>query len=140
MFRNLRIGTKLISSFLLVVIISVLTIGYFSYKTAEKNLRTQILQDLTLFADIKEGHLLSFLSYLQDRAVDFSSDGFIRDSVSKIVNNENGQTLSALDTHLIRNKLPLAKSVYGINILDLEGNVIASTYQEEIGRSNHIPF
>jgi len=142
MFKNLKIAQKFLIYFLLVAIISIFATGYLSYKTAEEALRTQVLSDLSLVAEAKKYHLLDFLKYSQIRAIDFSSDGFIRDSVKDVLISQDKEIIEDLNQHLIKNKITLDKSIYGINILDLHGKVIASTLSSEIGHneSDHIFF
>lgn len=131
MFKDLKIRTKLIISFLLVALISVFVTGYFSYQTAKNSLKFQIIDDLILVAEVEEGAMLNFLEYLKGRLIDFSSDGFIRDSAAAIISGK--KNVADLNKHLLKNKMSLDETIYGINILNMEGVVIASTAENEIG-------
>ena len=134
MFQNLKISTKLIISFFAVVIFSVSIIGYFSYQTIKNSLKNQILNDLILVAEAKEGHILQFLNQLKSRTIDFSSDGFIRDSAKKIIAGDLSN-VEKLNEYLIKNKMLLDSTIHGINILNLSGKIIASTKKDEIGKN-----
>ena len=81
---------KLFFSFLAVFAVSVSISNYLSYRTAKENLTERIKSDVRQIAEAKEGSLLDFISQSGKRVVDFSSDGFIRDSAAKIVAGENG--------------------------------------------------
>lgn len=75
-----------------------------------------------------------FLGGKQNRAVDFSSDGFIKDSLYKIKNGENTkEAAEKLRAHLIVNKLPVDKSFYKVLALGASGAVVASTDKESVG-------
>ena len=96
-------------------------------------LKQRILDTLTVIAESYEGQVYQFLEKAKTRAQDFSSDGFIRTQLQKVVRG-NVSAVNKLNKHLVKNKLPLDKTIYAIAILSLEGRVIASTYVSEIGR------
>lgn len=132
--KDLSIGTKLILGFTVVVVTSSLFIGYFSRQAFEKSLKEHLFDELVFVAEAKEGHLLEFLEHVKIRAVDFSSDGFIRKSVKTLSSEGKTQkVISDLSNHLIKNKITLDKTIFGINIINADGEVIASTSDEEIG-------
>ncbi|MEE9591773.1 MAG: ATP-binding protein, partial [Thermodesulfobacteriota bacterium] len=63
------------------------------------------------------------------RTVDFSTDGFIRDTLENI-----GETpVTALNRHLSENKMPLNPDVTAIAVADLGGDVVACTTGAMIG-------
>ncbi|HBA52334.1 TPA: hypothetical protein DCY68_00830, partial [Candidatus Azambacteria bacterium] len=125
---------KLFFSFLAVFAVSVSISNYLSYRTAKENLTERIKSDVRQIAEAKEGLLLDFISQSGKRVVDFSSDGFIRDSAAKIVAGENGGVAGDLNRHLNKNKMSLDPTIFGINVTDLNGRIIASTMESELGR------
>jgi len=70
------------------------------------------------------------------RAVDFSSDGFIRDSLELI--SEGGwfqsDAVSNLNMHLKDNKKTLDPHIAAIAVVDLKGEVVSSTNEAMIGK------
>jgi HAMP domain-containing protein len=134
MIGNFKISTKLTVSLLLLIGFPILINSYLNFKTARDTFQKQILGDLSLVAEVEEGYLLEFLEGARKRVVDFSSDGFIRDSVKKIYLQEEEST-ELLNSHLIRNKKSLDDTIYGINVFNLDGLVISSTDSREIGAS-----
>lgn len=103
------------------------------YNQNRTYLKQRILDTLTVIAESYEGQVYQFLEKAKMRAQDFASDGFIRTQLQKVVSG-NVSAVSKLNKHLVKNKLPLDKTIYAIAILSLEGRVIASTYISEIGR------
>jgi PAS domain S-box-containing protein len=146
MRRTFKISTKLAVSFLLLTAISVFLTWYLNYLHGRQLLEAQTLNRLALIADIKSGEVQQFFNQISTRVTDFSSDGFIRGSAKKIINSANEQerltAQNALREHLVKNKMPLDKSIYGINILDISGNIVGSSDDAEIGKSesNHACF
>ncbi len=129
-----KIKTKILIGFVLLSVFSVLSVVLFSLRQFENILKEQILSDLILAADMKEGHLFDFFESLKGRIADFSSDGLIRDLTAEISAGGDGRTRELLTRHLIENKMSLDKFLNGINVMDLNGRVIASTSGEEVGR------
>ena len=106
-----------------------------AYELAKIDLTDQAFETLSSVSKAQEGVLLAYINSLKIRTVDFSSDGFIRDATEDIIKGRGGRELvEQLNTHLIVNKKALDKTIYGINILDLDGIIIASTDDGEIGK------
>ena len=132
--KRLTLQTKLFILFLVIAIIPLIISGYLGYNTTKSTLEQQIVENLILIAEGKEEHLFSFLNHIQGRTIDFSSDGFVRDTTEKIVNhNASAQLIENLNRHLKENKMPLDDTIYGISVFDLDGQIIASTDEREIG-------
>jgi PAS domain S-box-containing protein len=130
-----KISTKLIIFIVTLSLVSLFGFGYFSFDKYRQSLEKQVLDDLILVAEAQEGQLLLYLDTLKTRTVDFSSDGLIRDATSDVVNNIDGvKAVKTLNQHLVINKLALDDTIFGINIVNLNGVVIASTDEDEIGR------
>ena len=134
----MKFTVKLVVAFVLTALIPVATLGYLSYSSAKAALQNQALEDLTLIADAREGQLYSFFELIEGRVMDFSSDGFIRDTTEAMLTLDAHNPLFAklqksLNAHLKRNKMPLDRSIRLISVADVTGKVIGSTYDREIG-------
>ncbi len=134
----MRFTAKLIAAFVLTALIPVATLGYLSYSSAKAALEKQALDELTLIADAREGQLYSFFELIKGRAMDFSSDGFIRDTTESLRAPEAQhprfiELQKSLNAHLKRNKMPLDRSIRLISVADVNGKVIASTDGRELG-------
>ncbi len=132
-----RIGTKLLLIFLLVGLLPVVLLGIFSIQAAEKQLEKEISHKLSLLAEAKEGQLFAYLDSIESRTVDFSSDGFIRDSLKEISTDGSGEAVEALNRYLIsliRDKQSSDPVLAGYMIIGLDGKVIAATESREIGK------
>lgn len=135
----MRLTARLLLLALVAALIPVALLGYLSYSSAKQALQEQALEDLSVIAEAKEGHLYSFLEKIKGRAIDFSSDGFIRDSTEALTSMSPedlwyNATLRALNRHLRINKMPLDESIRMIAVIDLNGRIIAATDEDEIGR------
>ncbi len=65
----------------LIPIFAITTMGYFH---ATRTLKKQTLEWLTAVAESRKIHAQSFMEAKSGRAVDFGSDGFIRDTLETI--------------------------------------------------------
>ncbi len=130
------IKAKLILFTLCISLIPISIITTIYYLNARSALKKQILRELTAIAESKKLHVETFLNAIKVRTADFSSDGFIRDSLNKI--NHEGllkqDAVINLNKHLKDNKLPLDPDIAAITILDKAGMVIASTVESTIGK------
>lgn len=104
----------------------------YTYNLNKNILKKDALKNLTIIAEAYEGQVYQFIEMQRRRAQDFSSDGFIRDQLQKIVNG-NKSAVSSLNSHLIKNKLPLDKFVHNIYIISPDGRIAASTHGTAIG-------
>ena len=84
---------------------------------------------------VKKRRVLCFLDARSGRVIDFSSDGFIKDSLETITRGgvHKDEAISALSRHLSTNKKPLDHYIVAIAVVDKEGKVIASTKETIIG-------
>ena len=135
-FMKLRI--KYIIAFILTALMPIAVLGYLSYSSAKKALKEQAIEDLVVTAEAKEGHLYSFMEVNKGRALDFSSAGLIRDYAGILQKSATGSSRhrriqKSLNTHLKRNKKSLDKSIQLIDVIGIDGKVIASTDTGRIG-------
>ena len=103
------------------------------YRQNRVYLKNRTLDTLTIIAEAYEGQVYQFLEMAKRRTHDFSSDGFIRTKLQEILHG-NTSAIGELNEHLVKNKLVLDKTINVINILSLEGRVVASTNNAEIER------
>src|SRR3990170_6668235 len=115
---------------ILIPILITFVLVYFKNKVYLKN---RVIDTLTVIAEAYEGQVYQFLEKAKIRAQDFASDGFIRTHLQKAIHG-NTFAINKLNKHLVKNKLSLDKTINTINILSLEGRVVASTNNAEIGR------
>ena len=132
MFKNLKTRTKLFIVFSFAVIITVVIVGNNVYQTAKDNLYEKTINYLNILSGEAKTAVASFLQGAKQRASDFSSDGFIRNSLKQITQGDQKAVLE-LNAHLRGNKQPLDPSIYNINAVDLNGKVVASAMINEVG-------
>jgi len=115
------------------ILIPILITFVLVYSKNRVYLKNRVLDTFTVIAEAYEGQIYQFLEKAKIRAQDFASDGFIRTQLQKAVHG-NKSAISKLNKHLIKNKIVLDKTINTINILSLEGRVVASTNNAEMGR------
>ncbi|MBF8275729.1 MAG: sensor hybrid histidine kinase [Candidatus Brocadiaceae bacterium] len=99
-------------------------------------LREHQVGKLSLIVESKKTHLHTALNAKRGRIVDFSSDGFIRDTLEKINedNRNRDRLIKSLNQHLTKYKRPLDTYISDIAVLNTIGVVVASTNQRWIGQ------
>ncbi len=131
----MSIKTKLLIFALCISLIPISIITTLYYFNARSTIERQTLDWLTAVAESKKVHTLSFLDSKKGRVVDFSSDGFIRDSLEAISSSETqSPVVNTLIRHLEVNKKPLDRHITAIAVLDINGNVVASTNKLWLGK------
>ncbi|MGR3319808.1 MAG: sensor histidine kinase [Candidatus Anammoxibacter sp.] len=134
-FITKSLRNKLILFFLLIALLPIVIISYFSYSSGKEMLREHIFNELAMIAKVKGDAVLGFLNSKQIETGNFASDGFIRDRVM-LISDADKRSLSligSLNMHLTRNKASMDKDILGINIIDMNGRVLSSTKDSEIG-------
>ncbi|MFQ5956492.1 MAG: HAMP domain-containing protein, partial [Candidatus Brocadiales bacterium] len=134
-FQSIR--GKLLIFGLCISLIPIAIITTIYYFNARNTLKKQTLEWLTAVAESRKIHLLEFMEGRKGRVIDFSSDGFIRDSLKKINRGKSlnkDEAVIALNRHLSVNKKPLDPRIAEIAVLDTNGNVVASTSEKLIGK------
>ncbi|MBI5222725.1 MAG: hypothetical protein HY980_04520, partial [Candidatus Magasanikbacteria bacterium] len=79
--------------------------GLIDFRLSQNHLNAQTMDNLVLIADLQEGQVLNWLDKLKARTADFSSDGFINDSLKKILSGDH-QEGNVLSRYLLEHKLP----------------------------------
>ena len=132
MLRTIK--SKLIIFALCISLIPILVLTTIFYLNARSTLKNQILRELTAIAESKKIHTLSFMNGKRGRTIDFSSDGFIRDSLVAIsYSGYLGSVVTDLNMHLKENKKPLDSHLVAIAVVNMNGNVVSSTNGAMIG-------
>ena len=131
----MSIKSKLLIFALSISLIPISIIITLSYFNARSTIERQALNWLTAVAESKKVHTLSFLDSKKGRVVDFSSDGFIRDSLETIASRgTQSDAVPSLNRHLKLNKKPLDPHIVAIAVLDINGRVVASTTEKWVGK------
>lgn len=131
-----RVRFKLAVLILILTTVPLSLLGVYGSYITEQSLRKQAISALEIMVKANDGHVDRFLQLLERTAVNFSSDGLIRQlsENASLHPEEASESATLLNRHLIENKLPLDQHLVGINILDTSGKVISSTYGTEIGK------
>lgn len=132
MLNKLKIRTKLLILFSFVVALTIALVGNLVYQTTKNNLHDKTISYLDFLSHVAKSGTISFLESAKHRVKDFSSDGFIRDSLKQIAQGDELAVFN-LSKHLRDNKQVLDPSIYNINVVDLSGRVAASVLESEIG-------
>lgn len=114
--------------------VAIITTTY--YLNARSTLKYQIFEQLKAVAEAKRLHVRLFMETKKLRTIDFSSDGFIRDRLERVV---RGGTLKQgamidLNEYLLKRKQPLDHHLIAIAIADKYGKVISSTREKLVGK------
>ncbi len=117
-----------------IVLLPILIVFLYGYQRNKEFIKRNALDSVSAIAEAYEGQVFQFLEMSRRRAVDFSSDGFIRDELKRI-NSGDRQAPGRLKEHLLRNKIVLDKTINRICVLNLAGRVVASTDKGVIGNS-----
>src|SRR3989338_11017628 len=131
-FSHVPISARIILNYFIIFVLGIFTLSYLNYYSAKANISEQLFRDLSLTSKVERENVLNVLEGAKGRAIDFSSDGFIRDASKDIAQGEPEDVASRLSSHLIENKMSLDKDIIGINIINFEGVIIASTVEGEI--------
>lgn len=126
------IRLKLIIVLLMISLLPVGIVGTMGFINAKKALKETSISGLKIIAEFKESEVILFVDQLRSTAIDFASDGYIRAGLEKMASNK--LTLSGdLNKHLLKNKLPLNNYLLGIDVINMDGLVVASTEAERLG-------
>lgn len=116
-----------------ITFLPVLVIFLFTYNKARTYIREDIFEDMSIVANGYESLVVQFMEMEKRRAVDFSSDGFIKDRLSEFELGMEGASARLRD-HLVKNKISLDKAVKEILVISPDGRVAASTNPALTGR------
>lgn len=131
----MRIGTKLALFLFFAGLFPMAIFGALYLRNEKIIIEKEVFQALTLLAESKEVQMLNYFNSITSRTIDFSSDGFIRDEVKRLISTGSQEDREAINNHLSLNKKPIDERIVGIFILDEHGTVIASTDEKEMGKN-----
>lgn len=107
---------------------------YIFYIKMDNILTNYFAKTLRTIGEARAEQVRLFLEGKQNRVIDFSSDGFIKDSLYNINNGNNAkETVAKLNRHLMMNKMPVDKHFYNVFALGVDGIVVSSTNKDAIG-------
>jgi len=137
LFSSFSIRTRLF--FIIgLTLVAIVVNGLIDFRLSQNHLKVQTLDNLELMADMQEGQVLNYLESLKSRTENFSSDGFISESLEKIIYGDR-EAVTDLSRHLLENKQPLDPAIFGIHVMDMNGKVVASGRGSEIGMKDMSP-
>jgi len=127
-----KISTKMILFIISISVLPLLFTNYFIFNSAGNNLRQQVFNDYSFISESVRGQIFVYFDSVESRTVDFSSDRFIQDKTMELIKDKSADSALELSKYLIENKKPVSNEIFGIIIFDYEGNIIASTDEENI--------
>lgn len=131
----MSLKTKLLIFTLSISLIPISIITTVNYLNARSALTLHVMNEMTAIAESKKLHLLSFIDAMRGRAIDFSSDGYIRDCLDMISSRGiQSHAVSRLNRHLTVNKMPLDPLILQIDVVGVDGMIVSSTMEASIGR------
>ena len=134
---SLSIKGRLLIFTLCISLIPITIITTIYYFHSRGTLKSEIIEKLKAVAESREPHIQSTLEKLKVRTVDFSSDGFIRNSFERIVRGRDSKqdAVIRLNAYLKKNKLTLySHGLLAIILVDKVGKVISSTDEKLVGK------
>jgi len=127
----MKLSTIFMISFFILGLIGFSVVGLYNYNNINEILTEQVYNNLRHIAQSSSEQVNIFLEGGKERAIDFSSDGFIKNSLMELKNNNSEKIMQELSEHLINNKIVVDESFYGVFVLDKDGNVVGTTNPEE---------
>lgn len=134
MLKRFTIGWKILSGLSLLLLMIIIA-NFVIFTTQKGRITNETVSTLSIIDNMAKTTLLESIESMSQRAADFSSDGFIRDSAKEIIATRSPKAIAALNEHLEKNKRSLDPTIQGINVLDQNGMIIGSTHPEEVGKS-----
>ncbi len=117
----------------IVILLPIFITFLVTYRANRDHLKRIVLDDVKALAGAYYGQIYQFLRMSRGRAEVFSSDGFIVRELEELVSGRKPSAAS-LNEYLLRNKLPIDKTIIHIDIISMDGVVVASTDPSEMGR------
>ncbi len=109
-------------------------VGYNKY--LEDTLVVDAYDHLEAMAHLRADHIETFLDEEARRVKHFGSDWLIRDSLKRISEGaEAFEVAEELNRHLVDNMMITDEDIYHLVVIDFEGNIIGTTYENAPVRS-----
>ncbi len=135
-----KIGKKIFLWILIIIIIPLSISNLGLYFNGRDIVKDQIYSSLEINARRIELSLSTILSHKIIRLRDFSSDGFLRLSLSKLSQQpQNHEIISALENHLITSKIPIDPDIVNIAVFNEEGRLITSADKRALNAGKYNP-
>jgi signal transduction histidine kinase len=133
----MSIRGKIFFWFLLPSILIATFMAVFCYFYTRQIVKQNIFGQLEIAADQLQKHVQVFLESKKRQIIDFCFDDFIRDCTEEITKKEKRREFytTALNTHLITNKIPLNPNILELFIINFNGKIIASSDENHIGEN-----
>lgn len=132
-FFSVSLSTKAVLS-ILAILLPIIAMFIVNYQRNYDQVRENTLSDLRTIAEAYEVQTYQFIEMNRQRAVDFSSDGFIKEELLKLSKDPSASPEKFIN-HLKLNKLPLDSRLDSISILSVDGQVVASTDETRLGKN-----
>ena len=136
----MKLRTKFILFFTALIVILVGGLIYYFNNYLKNYLIDKTISDFRIIAEISEGAFFTFNNNIKIRTIDWSSDGYVRNTTEKILiskargdNNQTAELVKEFSDYLKNKKLPYAEDVIMVDILDENGIVIVSSKIDRIG-------
>ncbi len=128
----MKLKKILITSFFLAALgTSLILLGYSASRYSQFLIK-QVEGNLETIVHLKTKNIDQYVKSKMERAIDFSSDAFIRESLVKL---KKGVSFSKpkkdLEDYITDIKLPIDKDVYEIYILNSDGDIVSESGHEE---------
>lgn len=122
--RKFSLLYKVIIAYL-VILLPILAVISMIFENSKKEMESLLVTELRQAADEREAYILMYMEMNRGRIEDFSTDGFIVNSLER---KDGKPGAKALSEYMRRYKLPVLKEIYRLNILTApDGRVLAST-------------
>jgi PAS domain S-box-containing protein len=124
-----RIGKRMLKWVATLVIVPLGLISYINYYQAKQIITGQIFNTLNVSADSLKRDLNSFLESKKKRAIDFTHDKFLRETLAELNQHpELTEHVTALKQHLAIDKIPLDEDIYDILVFNGKGRLASSIH------------
>ena len=130
-----RFGVNQLCWFMLIALLPLTIAGTVCYFFVKGQVKRDAINELELEARAIQGNIVYVLGENLARIVDFSSDGFIRDSTKTqaLPGADAGAVRRDLNKHLEVNKRSLNPNILEVFVIDTTGRVVASTSDNRVG-------
>lgn len=123
--RRYSLSNKAIFA-IVIIVLPVFLIFLYTFHKTEDYLKKHTLKDLAAVTDVYEGQVYQFIEMAKIQAVDFTSDGYIKEKLEGVAGKRR-YTEGDLNGHLTKNKIILNRALYRIDLISLDGQVVDST-------------
>lgn len=134
---TLSLTGKLILAFSVFVFLLVTPLSAYFYIELSDTIERQTENYLTSLAEAVEGQVYLFFDRTEVRVGDWSSDGYIKQMTEKILKDRDPKDAETLGGYFSKNKLPLNHSVKLLEVINPQGEIIASSEQRRVGMMEH---